>query len=120
MRGAKPYRIQEFLTAEGKSLFREWLDQLDLAVKVRIQARVLRFEAGNLGDHKSVGTGIYESRIDFGPGYRLYFGIVGTERILLLCGGVKGSQQRDIKRARDLWQDYRRRGRHGKARNGLE
>ena len=84
--------IREYLTADGRNPFREWLNALDVAVKARIQARVLRFEMGNLGDHKSVGGGVWESRLFFGPGYRIYFGKDGNSIIVLLIGGDKGSQ----------------------------
>ena len=77
------------------------------------QARVLRFETGNLGDHKSVGSGVWEARLDFGPGYRIYFGKDGKSVILLLAGGSKASQGRDIRRAQTYWQDYLEAKRHG-------
>ena len=98
--------VREYETADGKVPFREWLETLDRAVRARIQARVLRFEAGNLGDHKSVGAGVREARIMSGPGYRIYFGRDGTSLVLLLAGGTKGSQTRDIRRAQDYWRDY--------------
>jgi putative addiction module killer protein len=75
---------------------------------------VLRFEAGNLGDHKSVGDGVWEARLDFGPGYRLYFGKDGSAMILLLNGGDKASQFRDIRTARNYWADYRKETKDGK------
>ena len=81
--------IREYITPRGKNPFRDWLKSLDLRVQARIQARVLRFESGNLGDHKSVGDGVWEARLDFGPGYRLYFGKHGSSMILLLNGGDK-------------------------------
>lgn len=62
--------IREYLTPDGKSLFRDWLDTLDVPVRARVQARVLRFEIGNLGDLKAVGGGVWEARLAFGPGYR--------------------------------------------------
>jgi putative addiction module killer protein len=62
------------VTADGRIPFREWLGASDVAIRARIQVRVMRFEAGNLGDHKSVGDGVWEARMTFGPGYRLYFG----------------------------------------------
>ncbi len=120
MRAAQPYQILEYLTSGGKSPYREWLDGLDLSVKVRIQARILRFETGNLGDYKAVGEGVHESRLDFGPGYRIYFGIDGGCLIVLLCGGSKGSQKRDVRQAHGFWSDYLNRGRHGKTRERLE
>jgi len=79
---------------------------LDVITKARIQARILRIESGNLGDHKSVGGGVMELRFDFGPGYRVYFGKDGATLILLLTGGDKGNQRKDIKRAQALWSEY--------------
>ena len=70
--------VREYLTADGKSPFREWLGSLTKAVKARIQLRVQRFELGNLGDHKTVGEGVWEARVMFGPGYRIYFGKTAT------------------------------------------
>ena len=98
--------VREYLTADGKSPFREWLDSLDVTTRVRIQARVLRFSTGNLGDHKGEGGGVWEARAMFGPGYRIYFGRVGQRLVLLLLGGDKGSQVRDIRRAREFWREY--------------
>ena len=70
--------VREHLTADGRNPYREWLDTLDVAPRARIQARVLRFSTGNLGDHKSVGGGVWEARVMFGPGYRIYFGKDGA------------------------------------------
>src|SRR4029453_12927495 len=106
--------IKEYVASDGRSPFRDWLDALDLSVKARIQARVLRFETGNLGDHKSVGGGIWEARLMFGPGYRIYFGKQGRSMILLLLGGAKGSQARDVREARQLWREYLEVTKHGK------
>lgn len=82
------------------------MTELDKATRARVQARILRFEMGNLGDHKDVGAGVLEARLDFGPGYRVYFGLKGRELVLLLLGGDKGSQKRDIKRAQEFWSRY--------------
>lgn len=106
--------IKEYLSADGRSFFREWLDALDLSVRARIQARVLRFEMGNLGDHKSVGGGVWEARFVFGPGYRIYFGKEGSTVILLLLGGDKSSQARDMAKARRLWREYLEAKQYGK------
>ncbi len=106
--------VREYITLRGKNPFRDWLKSLDLRVQARIQARVLRFEAGNLGDHKSVGDGVWEARLDFGPGYRLYFGKDGSAMILLLNGGDKASQFSDIRTARNYWADYRKETKDGK------
>ena len=83
------------------------VESLDVAVQARIQARVLRFENGNLGDHKTIGDGIWEARLDFGPGYRLYFGKHRTAMILLLLGGDKSSQTKDIAAAKRYWADFK-------------
>ena len=105
--------IREYTTAQGKCPFRDWLKSLDIGVQARIQARVLRFETGNLGDHKSVGDGVREARLDFGPGYRLYFARVGSV-ILLLAGGDKASQAKDIAAAKRYWNDFRKESKRGK------
>src|SRR5690349_12192846 len=99
-------QIKEFLTPEGKSPFREWLESLDTPIRARIQARIFRFEQGNLGDHKSVGQGVWEARIQFGPGHRVYFGKGGNRIILLLCAGDKSTQSKDIKKAQAYWLEY--------------
>ena len=89
--------VREYLTAAGRNPFREWLGTLDVAVSARVQARVLRFELGNLGDHKSVGSGAWEARLAFGPGSRIYFGKDGESVILLLVGDAKSTQRQDIR-----------------------
>ena len=98
--------IREYVSADGRSCFREWLNSLAIPVRARIQARILRFETGNLGDHRLVGEGVWEARIMFGPGYRIYFGKEGRSIILLLLGGDKSSQAGDIRKARRLWREY--------------
>jgi putative addiction module killer protein len=108
-------RVREYLTADDKNPYREWLGTLGAPVRARVQARVLRFELGNLGDSKSVGEGVWEARLAFGPGYRLYFGRQGKTVILLLLGGDKGSQTRDIRRAKRYWADFLEGVKHGKA-----
>jgi putative addiction module killer protein len=74
---------------------------------------VTRFEAGNLGDHKSVGAGVWEARVMFGPGYRIYFGRDGRNILLLLLGGDKSSQAADIRNAQALWKAYEGAARRG-------
>ncbi len=107
--------IREYLTPDGRSPFRDWLDALDGSMRARIQARVLRFETGNLGEQKAVGEGIWEARLAFGPGYRIYFGKEQRTVVLLLLGGDKASQRRDIRQAQRFWADYREVTHHGKA-----
>jgi putative addiction module killer protein len=106
--------IKEYLSADGRSYIGEWLRSLDIPTRARIQARILRFELGNLGDHKSIGGGLWEARVMFGPGYRIYYGKEGPSIILLLLGGDKSSQTGDIRKARRLWKEYREVTQHGK------
>ncbi len=101
-----PPRIREYETTAGRTPYREWLDSLDVKTKARVQARVLRLEMGHLGDHRPVGHGVWEMKLDFGPGYRIYFGVSGKTLVLLLLGGDKGSQRRDIVKAQEFWSDY--------------
>ena len=100
------YTIREYLSESGQSPYRAWLSSLDEIIRARIQARVLRFEHGNLGDYKQVGEGVYEARLMFGPGCRLYFSIHKRQVILLLCEGDKKSQSKDIRKAIAYWNDY--------------
>lgn len=102
-----PIVVLEYLTVSGHSPFREWLDGLSWEMLARIQARIYRFELGNMGDCKSLGKGLLEARFAFGPGYRVFFAYDGPETILLLTGGDKGSQKRDITTARKYLWDYR-------------
>ncbi len=107
---AQPREIQNYLTAEGRSPYEEWLDSLrDTRARDKIDNRLRRVRLGNLGDYRSVGEGVFELRIDYGPGYRVYFGQVGTTIVLLLCGGDKSTQAQDIRKAQAYWRDYERR-----------
>ncbi len=81
----------------------------DTVGAVRIQTRIDQLQAGNPGDAKAVGDGVHELRCNFGPGYRVYFAQEGTILIILLCGGDKGSQVRDILKAKEFWADWKRR-----------
>ena len=110
------FTVREYVDSVGRIPFRDWLVQLDTSTRARVQARILRFETGNLGDHKDVGGGVWEARLNFGPGYRLYFGKIGREVVLLLLGGDKKSQKKDIQRARVFWSEYLKEMTHDKAR----
>lgn len=105
--------VREYIDGSGRIPFREWLGDLDTVTRARVQARIVRFELGNLGDHKEVGDGVWEARLDFGPGYRLYFGRKGREVVLLLTGGNKKSQRADIRRAKEFWTEYLKEQRNG-------
>ena len=97
------HRLRNYLE-KGKDIFGEWLDALpDLAAKAAIRARLDRVVAGNFGDHRSVGRGVWELRIHSGPGYRVYYGEDGPIIVLLLCGGDKKTQHKDIRKARQFW-----------------
>ncbi|HJQ58029.1 MAG TPA: type II toxin-antitoxin system RelE/ParE family toxin [Vineibacter sp.] len=95
----------------GERPFEAWFDDIDDPARVKVAVGLKRMALGNLSNVKSVGAGVLEFRIDFGPGYRIYFGRDGTSAIILLAGGTKKRQQRDIARAHALWADYKRRRR---------
>jgi putative addiction module killer protein len=102
--------VRRYRTATGKYPFEVWLAGLrDARARARISVRLLRLQTGLFGDCKSVGAGVHELRIDYGPGYRIYFGQEGQTLVLLLCGGDKGTQTSDIEKAHGYWQDYKAR-----------
>ena len=96
--------------AEGRAPFKEWLSDLrDKVAHARILPRLRQVEAGNLGDCAPVGEGVLELRIHVGAGFRVYCGRSGNEWVILLCGGDKASQKKDIQRAKQFWADWKRR-----------
>jgi len=102
--------IREYLTSDGRSPFGTWLRNLrDVRARARIRVRLDRVRLGHLGDYRSVGDGVYELRLAFGPGYRIYFGVVQRRTVILLVGGNKSTQRQDIERAKGFWSDYRKR-----------
>ncbi|MYA20811.1 MAG: type II toxin-antitoxin system RelE/ParE family toxin [Chloroflexi bacterium] len=103
--------IREYIDDRGRSPFARWFDRLDARAAARVRTSLARMEAGNLSNVRGVGNGVLECRINIGPGYRVYFGRDGDTLIVLLGGGTKSRQQRDIEDARQLWQEYRRRKR---------
>jgi putative addiction module killer protein len=106
----QPREIRRYTTAEGRAPFTEWLDALrDRNVRVKIKSRLDRVEQGNLGDFKSVGQGVFELRINYGPGYRVYFGQVGLTIVVILIAGDKSTQEQDIRQAIEYWTDYEKR-----------
>lgn len=101
--------LKVYHTPDGRAPFEDWYESLrDEKGKSIITARLGRVRVGNMGDCKSMGQGILELRVDFGPGYRIYLGQDGQTLILLLCGGDKKSQRKDIQNAFAHWADYRR------------
>jgi len=102
--------IEEYLTENGRAPFSEWLLGLrDIQARAQIRARLDRLSLGNWGDFASIGERLFELRLFHGPGYRIYGGVDRDSRIVLLCGGSKSSQSRDVKKAKAYWLDYRRR-----------
>ena len=99
--------IRECLDDLGHSSFGRWLAGLDDIAATRVAIALGRMEEGNLSNVRSVGQGVLEYRINFGPGYRIYFGRDGAALIILLGGGTKSRQERDIRDAHALWKDYR-------------
>lgn len=104
MHNTYPREIEVFQTQDGQEPFTEWLRSLrDQRTRDRIRKRLERLGDGNFGDCRSVGGGVFELRVHFGAGYRVYFGEVDRTIVLLLCGGDKSSQARDIERAKTYW-----------------
>ena len=102
--------IRHYLTASGQNIFAEWLDELrDAKAEARIVARIARLAAENFGDCKPLRAGVWEMRIDWGPGYRVYYAMAGRKLVVLLCGGDKRRQPADIDRAVEYWNDYQKR-----------
>ena len=95
-------------TPTATKTFEDWYKKLDNIPSVKVTKACARIETGNLGDVKSVGQGVFEYRITFGPGYRIYFAWDGDEHVILLCGGTKKRQSTDIKQARAILDDYKR------------
>lgn len=105
------YEIRHFLTESGTDVFSQWLEELDdPKTRSRIEIRLLRVERGILGDVEYLRDGVSEFKLDFGPGYRIYFGKEGRRIIILLCAGDKSTQKKDINRAIDYWKEYQARG----------
>jgi putative addiction module killer protein len=103
-------QVRLYKTRDGKSPYVKWVTGIkDQLTKGRIDARATDLALGKLGKCKPVGGGVTELILPFGPGYRIYIGEVGTRIIILLCGGDKSSQQDDIKKAKEYWEDYKER-----------
>jgi len=103
-----PRNLCIFRSKSGSLPFAEWFEDLkDLRARQKIISRLARVRAGNLGYVETVGEGVHELKIDFGPGYRVYLGQLGSEIVILLCGGDKGSQNSDIKKAKAYWEEYK-------------
>lgn len=109
MHGAD-WRIRHYVTADGRDVVAQWLAGLsDRTALARILARIGRLAGGAFGDCKPVGAGVWELRIDHGPGYRVFYARAGDHVLLLLAGGDKRTQQADIRRAQTHWQEWQER-----------
>lgn len=103
--------VLQYEAEDGTCPFAEWFDRLDTSAALKVRVAIARMETGNFGDVKPVGEGVSERRVNFGPGYRLYFGRDGQDVVLLLVGGTKRRQQADINQAKALWAAYKQRKR---------
>lgn len=104
--------IREYIE-NGNSPFAEWFNALDAGVAARVDRYIRRLEAGNFGAAKALGNGIHELRLDFGPGYRVYYGMDGKTLVILLAGGSKRHQSADIAEAGARWKRYKEARKHG-------
>lgn len=110
MKKNNPKILRNYITIDGKTPFSEWLDSLkDPITRLRIRRRLDRLEIGNFGDCKSVGAGVSELKLAFGPGYRIYFADHDDVIIILLCAGDKNSQRKDIQTAKMYWKELQER-----------
>lgn len=106
--------INEYTDEQGKSPYAQWLNSLrDARAKAKIIMQVDKMELGLFGDVEPIGEGLSELRIHYGPGYRVYYGKEGNQVYLLLCGGDKSTQSKDIKKAKQYWKDHKRRNQDG-------
>jgi putative addiction module killer protein len=102
-------RLLEYIDSDGESPFGDWRAELDPVSRARVTIALDRLGRGNVSNVKSVGSGVQELRLDFGPGYRVYFGYDGPDLVILVAGGTKRRQQQDIDSAQRRWADYKRR-----------
>ena len=101
--------IREYLDTRGHSPYAAWFDSLKAEVAAKVATALARISLGNFSNVEGVGSGVFEYKLDYGPGYRIYFGKDGERVVILLGGGTKRRQQRDINSALTNWQDYKRR-----------
>ena len=104
--------VLEYLDWNGSSPYAEWFDSLNAPAAAKVAVAITRLAQGNFSNVKGVGGGVYEYRVDFGPGLRIYLGKDGERLVILLAGGTKKRQQKDIEDAKARWQDYKKRKLH--------
>lgn len=101
--------VREYNDRNGNSPYAAWFDSLNVQAAAKVATALARLSLGNFSNVKGVGSGVFECKIDFGPGYRVYFGKDGDRLVILLGGGIKKQQQQNINAALANWQDYKRR-----------
>jgi putative addiction module killer protein len=101
--------VREYTDPHGRSPFQQWFEDLDARAAAKVTVALIRLQQGNMSNVKGVGGGVQELRIDYGPGYRVYFGKDGEHLVILLGGGTKKRQSRDIQTAQDRWAAYKAR-----------
>lgn len=106
------FELRGYVDEQGKKRFAVWFESLDAIAAAKVTMALTRIERGNLSNAKGVGGGVLEYKIDFGPGYRIYFGKDGERLVILIGGGTKKRQDQDIAAAKQCWMDYKRRKRH--------
>ena len=99
--------LRYYVTQSGRQPFAQWFADLEAVSRAKVTRAIVQLEQGNFSNVKSVGEGVLEYRIDFGPGYRIYFGRDGASLVILLNGGTKKRQQRDIEAAHNYWRTYK-------------
>jgi putative addiction module killer protein len=110
MQEAVPRQVETYVTHDGKDIFQRWLNGLtDQRARALIDKTVAKVRLGNLGQHKSVGEGVQEIVLNYGPGYRIYFGEHGTTLVILLFGSTKKRQEEAIELAKRYWRDWKER-----------
>lgn len=109
----KMREIKEYIDSFGVNHFSKWFNKLNSQAAAKVTVYLTRIQQGNFSRVESVGEGVFECRIDFGPGYRIYFGIEGEKIILLLMGGTKKRQQKNIQQSHQLWLEYKKRAKEG-------
>ena len=106
-------KIEMFLSRDGQSPFEDWFEGLDTQAAAKVATAVTRMGQGNMSEAKGVGGGLLEYRIHYGPGYRIYFGKDGDKIIILVGGGTKRRQSKDIEAAKTRWREYKQRKKEG-------
>lgn len=106
-------KIEEFIRDDGSSPFEKWFKRLNAIAAAKVTTALYRMELGNYSNVEGVGEGVFEYKLNFGPGYRIYFGQEGDELIILVGGGTKKQQSKDIKNAKELWLEYKKAKKRG-------